>query len=183
MPNFLFIRHGQTSWGPQDISKGPLDLELNETGYEQANSVYKIIKNNYGSIINPLIFSSDLKRTYQTAQILATNIDENLIVTLYAGLRERYYGDFSKCDSNIPEYIPPDAESLEDFEKRVVETLLDILNEQNQLIIIVSHQKVFGVISKLLTNKELRLDQGGVCFFKCIDDKYTAHIYGEKVNR
>ena len=32
--DFIFIRHGETNWGPNDILKGPLDLSLNELGYK-----------------------------------------------------------------------------------------------------------------------------------------------------
>jgi hypothetical protein len=44
-------------------------------------------------------------------------------------------------------------------------------------IIIISHQKVFEFLTLWLTNKTLKLDQGGICYFKCINNTYHVEIY------
>src|SRR5258707_14807985 len=70
--DFLFIRHGQTDWGPQDILKGPLDLRLNEEGRRQAQHAFEITRDNT-DITSPLMYSSSLVRAYETAEIFAKN--------------------------------------------------------------------------------------------------------------
>lgn len=42
--NFIFIRHGQTPWGPNDIMKGPQNLSLNETGVYKLNKQVLLLK-------------------------------------------------------------------------------------------------------------------------------------------
>ena len=179
--DFLFIRHGQTSWGPGDITKGPQNLGLNEIGRYQANEVYKLIIKNYNSISNPIIFSSHLERALETANILASHFENKPPITKVNGLEERYYGDYRNADTdNLSAYVPSDAESLDHFKGRVTEILRKILEQTYQdtrTLILVSHQKVFEYLTDLLTGEKLRLDQGGVCCFKFKNNKYFANVY------
>lgn len=179
--DFLFIRHGQTSWGPGDITKGPQNLGLNEIGRCQANEAYNLIIENYNSIPTPIIFSSHLERALETANILASHFENKPLIIKVTGLEERYYGDYRNADTdNLSAYVPPDAESLDHFKGRVTEALRKILEQTYQdtrTLVLVSHQKVFEYLAELLTGEKLRLDQGGVCCFEFRDDKYFANVY------
>ena len=56
-------RHGQTSWNALGKIQGKTDIELNETGKNQARETGEAIKNEHIDII----ISSPLKRAKETA--------------------------------------------------------------------------------------------------------------------
>ena len=205
--NFIFVRHGQTSWGPADIAKGPLNLELNEVGRYQATNAYNLASANY-PITNPIIYSSHLKRALETAHIFASYFGKDKpkpSIIQIEGLQERYYGDYRNVDRGIPYPseqlcwerriplwlrgdvikqeldLPADAESIEDFRCRIRETIQKIFNETyplgpNHTLILVSHQKVFEFLAESLADKKLKLNQGGVCYFRFSNGKYVVEV-------
>src|SRR5689334_4391163 len=63
----LIARHGNT-FGPQDIVRriGTTDLPLVDSGLKQAQNLGNYLKKN--NLIPDIIFTSQLKRTQQTAQ-------------------------------------------------------------------------------------------------------------------
>lgn len=63
---FYVVRHGQTDWNAEGRIQGKTDIELNETGIEQARQLKELIKD-YNI---DLIISSPLKRTRKTAEII-----------------------------------------------------------------------------------------------------------------
>lgn len=179
--DFIFIRHGQTPWGPDDILKGPQDLNLNGTGRHQAEQAFFVVKEHKVITTTPIIYSSHLQRAYETATIFADKLAEETTIHQLEGLQERYYGDYSKAPSHNPRaYKPSDAESIEDFQKRVHNTFISIFEQSPQksgALIVVSHQKVFEFLTEWLSHKKLRLDQGGVCYFKFKDGVFSPQIY------
>ena len=64
-------RHGQTSWNALGKIQGKTDIELNETGKNQARETGEAIKNEHIDII----ISSPLKRAKETAQIINKNFN------------------------------------------------------------------------------------------------------------
>ena len=159
--SFLFIRHGQTDWGPADITRGPLDLSLNSIGRKQAQNAFDVASKRF-DLVHPKIFSSDLLRAQETAEIFANNISPKPKITSIPGLNERYYGDYSKLSA------PDDAETSNDFAQRVQTTFRNLFDQMptDQTTIIISHQKVFEYLTEWLTGNTSKLEQGGVCYFK-----------------
>lgn len=91
------IRHGQTDWNVKGIIQGQQDIELNETGIKQAQEkISKFNKYNFD-----LIISSTLKRARETAQIL--NTEKNIEIIYDDRLRERYFGDYEGTLANFNE--------------------------------------------------------------------------------
>jgi enolase len=86
------IRHGQSVWNFENKFTGWTDVELNENGIKEAENVGKIVKNlniNY-------VFTSNLKRTIQTAEIIKKNIINPDLTTIQdEALNERHYGIFT----------------------------------------------------------------------------------------
>ncbi|HSW48304.1 MAG TPA: histidine phosphatase family protein [Candidatus Saccharimonadales bacterium] len=83
---FYIVRHGQTDWNVENLIQGHSDRELNELGRDQAEQLAKQFKN----IKFDLIFSSDLWRAKQTAEIIALN--HKLVVNSTKLMRERSFG-------------------------------------------------------------------------------------------
>jgi broad specificity phosphatase PhoE len=67
LTELLLIRHGQTAWNREGRWQGQLDVPLNHHGLEQAAALAEALR------IQPLdaIYTSDLQRARQTAEVLA----------------------------------------------------------------------------------------------------------------
>jgi broad specificity phosphatase PhoE len=171
--DFVFIRHGKTPWGREDILKGPQNLTLDAEGRQQAQHAYEGLTAQM-PIINPVIFSSPLIRAIETADIFSNNIVPKPSIKRIGGLQERYYGDYSKAGDL--QRTPEDAESTESFQDRVRKTLAAVLKETPAVdgtLIIVSHQKVFEYLALWLTDQKLSLPQAGFCYFQFNDGSYS----------
>lgn len=84
----LLTRHGQTDWNVAGKIQGTTDIELNETGIEQAKATgEKLLDYNIDIII-----ASPLKRAKKTAEIIRGN--RNIEILLDDGLKERAFGEF-----------------------------------------------------------------------------------------
>lgn len=81
------FRHGETDYNRDGRFQGHLDIPLNETGRAQAQALVPKLKDSGLEVI----LSSDLTRTRQTAEILATGLGGVPIQTTPA-LREAYLG-------------------------------------------------------------------------------------------
>ena len=83
---FYIVRHGQTDWNKKHLIQGQTDIPLNEEGKLQV----KGLAEEFRSIHFDAVFSSDLTRTRQTAEILA--LEKKLAVGATHLLRERTFG-------------------------------------------------------------------------------------------
>jgi broad specificity phosphatase PhoE len=169
--DFYFVRHGETNWGKEDLLNGPQDLELNQVGLQQAKEAGLVLKKVLGGSphANAKIVTSSLKRAIETANKIS-EITGIPMASQEDGLKERYYGDYRLCENNAD--TPPDAETTEAFQMRVVEALFKVLlkNYHSKPLIIVSHQKVFEWVSEFLTKSKGRLTQGGIGHFTLHSD-------------
>ncbi|OGK62280.1 hypothetical protein A2334_02370 [Candidatus Roizmanbacteria bacterium RIFOXYB2_FULL_38_10] len=84
----IIIRHGQTANNKKRILQGHLDTPLDEEGKAQSHRAAKILKNRKIDVV----FSSDLIRAFQTAQIVTKGIVKHIKRTPL--LREKYFGKF-----------------------------------------------------------------------------------------
>src|SRR3990167_1331844 len=85
---FYIVRHGQSTGNINNIIQGHLDHPLSELGKKQAKERAK----SFSNIKFDLVFSSDLLRARQTAEIIV--LKHKLVVSTTHSLRERYYGKF-----------------------------------------------------------------------------------------
>ncbi|XP_073226922.1 phosphoglycerate mutase-like protein 4 isoform X2 [Cicer arietinum] len=135
----VVVRHGQTIWNAESKIQGHLDVELNEIGRQQARAVAD--KLSRGPKISG-IYSSDLQRAFETAQIIASKCGE-LEVVKDLDLRERHKGDLqglchheiaktnpisykALISNNEHEKIPGDGESMFELLERCKSAVLRI---------------------------------------------------------
>ncbi|MGE5703109.1 MAG: histidine phosphatase family protein [Clostridia bacterium] len=81
------IRHGETDWNRERRIQGHSDVHLNASGKEQAEKLAGFL----GRERFHKIYSSDLKRAYDTAYLLSQATGSQLEASLR--LRERSYGE------------------------------------------------------------------------------------------
>ncbi len=88
---FLIIRHGESIWNKDNRFTGWTDIPMTEFGVRQsADLASTIIKNK----IKPYcIFSSELKRSYDTAEIIREKLKTNISIFDSWRLNEKSYGD------------------------------------------------------------------------------------------
>ncbi|HUC88675.1 MAG TPA: histidine phosphatase family protein [Candidatus Paceibacterota bacterium] len=149
------VRHGETEWNVKKINQGQSESYLTENGIEQAKETAERLRD----IKFDAIFSSDLDRTYKTAEII--KLDRDIIIQTSKLLRERSYGSFEgkhadvlkntlkdKLEEreNLPESeynsfrLAPDIETTEEILTRFLIKLREIaVAYPNKNILVVSH--------------------------------------------
>jgi broad specificity phosphatase PhoE len=150
MLRLLIIRHGQTSWNLEGRNQGHADIELDETGIQQATEFANALREENVDTI----YSSDMKRTIATAEVLSKSI--KVPVLQDKRLRERDYGEWEGKTHEEIELQDPEklkaygsdptlnaaggAETGIDVFARVGYFLVDLLREkQDGTVAIVTH--------------------------------------------
>ena len=154
---FYIVRHGQTNWNILGKTQGHGNSDLTPKGENQALELSKAIKE------YPIdyIYSSDLGRAVQTAEIIGSTIGVDIIQT--PSLREMGFGDWEgllieeiKKDHaktyetwrNQPHLVNiPNGETLHIIKDRV-DAFIKELNEKydNKHILLVSHSVTVRVM-------------------------------------
>ncbi len=168
MAYLVLVRHGESEWNAKGLWTGWTDIDLSDTGREQARSAAEILKD----IKFDTCFTSALKRAQQTWQeIQKANSLENVPTTASKEINERDYGELTgKNKWEVKEklgdeefkkirrswdYPPPKGESLKDVYTRVVpfykENILPQLQEGKN-VIIVAHGNSNRALVKFLEN-------------------------------
>lgn len=137
------VRHGQTDWNLEGRYQGRKDVNLNEEGVLQAVKLKEELKN----VKFDKVFSSPLKRAYETAKIITS--DE---ITLDDRLQERCNGELegklkSECKDAVDFTDPNETrlgiESLGDFRKRIFDFFEDIVKEyKGKNVLVATHAGV-----------------------------------------
>lgn len=151
-------RHGQTDYNKKDWILGVTDLELNETGTEQAHSLAEKVAE-MGNV--DIIIASPMKRALKTAQIVAEA--SGIEVVTDERLREWDYGSYegmhrsadgfaqNKRDFGVK--MGGSGESLLQLAHRVYSALDDIIERyKEKTVLIVSHGGICRVIETYFNN-------------------------------
>lgn len=134
------IRHGECVGNREGLFRGRHDFPLNEVGREQAESLAEELKD----VEFEALFSSPLKRAYQTAEKLCEGrgiepiLEEgfnNIHLGQWEGrpkkeIAERYPAEFRLWRTEPEKLRMPGAETLSDVQKRAVDTLVRITGER-----------------------------------------------------
>ncbi len=88
LTTIYIVRHGETEWNARKLLQGHKNIPLNENGANQARELARRFKNIHFDVI----FSSDLLRARQTAEIVA--LERQMIVVTTKALREYAYGKY-----------------------------------------------------------------------------------------
>ncbi len=161
-----FIRHGETDWNVEKRIQGHTDIDLNETGRSQALAMaFNAAHHRFHAI-----YSSDLARAKETAQVLAQREEHE--VKLLPQLRERHYGIFqgitaaqgaerhpaayAHYTARDLDYAFETGESLRGFAERVAEGVDWLVRHHSgQTIAAVSHAGVLNILYRRATGRPL----------------------------
>lgn len=146
---FTYFTHGTTTDNEKGFSTGWAPGELSALGKKQAHDLKPLQRFD-------AVFSSDLKRAVDSAQLIFPN--QNIIQD--KRLRECDYGELTQKPENQVNYQEhinqpfPNGESLKDVEKRIQE-FLDFLknNYSNKHLAIISHKAPQLAFEVLINNK------------------------------
>jgi len=144
-----FIRHGETIANVEKIWHGHIDTELTQLGLHQTLQLGKYFK---PAPAPTAIYSSPLKRAYQTAQ--AIDLHHGVGIRVDDRLKEFHLGDweglaYSELEHRMdvvqklksdPIFAAPNGESQHHVKQRMVETVSEItLSHEGEHVFIVSH--------------------------------------------
>ncbi len=143
MTTLYLVRHGETVDNANQIMQGQTQGELNENGVQQAREFSEQWKNKEIDII----LASDLKRSIDTARIIAEPHQLEVLTTPL--LRERDWGSFT--GRFIPELKgevwPDDIETLENLLSRAGEFIAYVKQTfPGKKVLAVGH----GIINKAI---------------------------------
>lgn len=160
------IRHGETDWNAEKRIQGHLDVPLNDSGLKQAHSMAHCLAEGPFRVI----YSSDLRRAWQTARIAAARLE--IPLRPLEGLRERHSGvlegrtveelsvDHPEAHARFldrdPDYRFGDGECMRTFSRRVVTTVEKLVAAHaGETVLLVTHGGVLDVVYRIATGRSL----------------------------
>ena len=150
--SFYFVRHGQTDYNIQRLFTGHHDIPLNATGVQQAHKAASYLKNRGIQVIT----SSPLQRAFQTAHIIAQELQVPIVVI--DDLKEGNWGALQGTSIDNAQDIFElwqagnaihDAEMYNNFKERVIRAINQSLTLTGP-VLIVAHGGVFEEIQQAL---------------------------------
>ena len=159
----LLLRHGQTDSNAGGIVQGHLPVPLNELGHRQARALAARLATAIPRIGR--LISSDLPRAAQTAAPIAQAL--GLPIEFDAQWRERLLGEFQGKSVGerrtwtlaTGEETPPGAESVAEFESRVLTALENVVaTADGSPIAVVTHGGPVRVVLRMLGDGRLPID-------------------------
>lgn len=180
----ILIRHGKTVFNKERRYTGCQDIPLSLEGIKEL----KRVKENLTTIENYKLYTSDLKRTHQTSQILFPN---KAISNSFKEFNEMNLGDFEthtydelKNQSDYQEWLNdiysvqcPNGESFQDFKNRVTSKFNTLLKTKEDFCL-VSHggtiQMILSqIIDPTLSFFEIKVKNGLGYFIEYQNNKFT----------
>lgn len=155
----ILVRHGETPWNKEGRIQGTSDIELSDTGIEQARKLALSLKDSKIEAIH----ASPLKRAYRTAEIINSFHGRNIEV--HPELMEMDQGDFEglsfqellACEKEfIHRWIAdpasvkmPRGESLAELQDRVWPTVEKIIAGGRNALIVAHNFIIAAVLCRI----------------------------------
>ena len=132
----ILVRHGQSEGNFRREFLGHTDLDITELGHMQAEKTAQYLENKKIDVI----YSSDLKRAWSTAEHIAKKKDLSIIADaelreIYAGkwdgmkgadIETQYAEDYKVWKEDIGNAVPTGGESVKALYERIINELLRI---------------------------------------------------------
>jgi broad specificity phosphatase PhoE len=158
----LLLRHGETEWSKSGRHTGRTELDLTETGREQAKLAADALA--VLSLDNPLVVTSPRRRAQVTAELAGLKVDE-----VSPLLAEWDYGDYeglttAQIRQTVPDWLVwthgcPGGESLQQVSDRADQAIAFALEQmESRDVLFVGH----GHFSRALVTRwvEMEISEG-----------------------
>jgi len=181
MTGIILARHGQTEWNVEEVFRGRIDIELNQTGLKQAELLAEYLS---GQKIEA-VYSSPLKRALKTAEAVARR--HKLKVEVSPGLIDCDFGQWQglslrevkdKYSQLYEQWVEspqlvkiPGGESLDGVRERALKVVNGVIAKHTGAVVLVSHRVVNKVLICALLGLDnshfwnIRQDVGGTTVF------------------
>ncbi len=193
MTEIILARHGETKWNVEEVFRGRIDIELNETGIKQAELLAEYLS----AVKIEAIHSSPLKRALKTAEVIASY--HQLEVEIAPGLIDMDFGEWQGLSpqevkdkypklyaewASQPDKVKiPAGESLNDVRERAIGLIDEIIARYTETVVLVSHRVVNKVLICALLGLDnshfwnIRQDTCGITTFTYEDERFilTEH--------
>lgn len=194
----IFVRHGEAEGNFERVFHGQTDSNLTDKGHIQAKKAAMKLKNEDIDVI----YSSPLKRAYETAKYIADEKGIEQIIT-DEGLMEIYGGEWENVKwEDLPQKWPeeyddwehhphlhcmPAGESMKQAYCRIVDTVSKIANEnKGRNICIVTHGTVLRALMCHIYRKHFEdlitvswYDNTAITIVEYVDDGFKVILEGD----
>ena len=128
------MRHGETDWNAEGRLQGHTDRPLNAYGRRQATELAQRLAGEGADAI----YTSDLARATETAQILGARL--GLTVVVDPDLREKNWGTWEGLTGDERVHVEFEGESTEEHRDRVMAAVRRIAaRHPDQRVVVVTH--------------------------------------------
>jgi uncharacterized phosphatase len=169
---FYYIRHGETHINKHGIVPENRDVPLNEEGIKQAEKAALTLRDQNIKII----VASPSLRTKQTAEII--NKELNVPIVYNDALKEGDWGigtgeNIKNPSKNKEIWLSgreiPGVESLHSFQLRIHNTIKEIVNKYDD-VLIVGHGRYFRNLVTILNNEPINAKNAVPYYFEPISE-------------
>jgi broad specificity phosphatase PhoE len=189
MTEIILARHGETEWNVAEMFRGRADIELNETGRQQA----ELLAEHLSEPKIEAVYSSPLKRALDTAEAIARR--HQLKVETSPGLIDCDFGQWQSLPlkevkdrykelyrqwAESPHLVKiPGGESLDGVRERALKVVNEIVARHQERVVLVSHRVVNKVLICALLGLDnshfwnIRLDTCGTTTFSRQDGRFV----------
>ncbi len=189
MLKLVVVRHAESQWNPIGRYQGLLDPDLTQRGRLQAEALASELKKESIS----RIYTSPLKRTYETAKIIAQKLrvplqEEERVIEIDHGnwsgmlveeVKERFPEEFRLWVEEPHKVKFEGGESLQDVYERVKDFLGDIKEKhREETVAVVSHTVPIRCMYCAL----LEVDLNKFWSFGCDNASYSVVLMEEERN-
>jgi len=162
MNTFYIARHGETENNRAKRLSGWVDTPLTDTGLEPTEKVIDKL----ATLRIDEMYASDLGRAFITAYVIARRLSFTKEIKRLPGLREVNYGDAANMPSakayelyplldRDTHFVPPNGESLDQMQKRVLTTISDLDQSHTDAnILLVCHSGVMAALKASLIGQD-----------------------------
>ncbi len=152
--SLVVMRHGESLWNKENKFTGWIDIELSEKGKEEAARAGEQLVH----IDFDTVFTSDLKRSQQTAELVLRNRAGSVVFSASELIKERDYGELTGLNKTELKHKfgeeqihlwrrsynerPPKGENLADVKERVgrfYDSVMKPLLDQGKNVLMVAH--------------------------------------------
>jgi alpha-ribazole phosphatase len=195
MADIILARHGETAWNVEEVFRGRIDVELNETGLKQAQLLGEYLRD------TPIeaVYSSPLQRSVKTAESLAGH--HRLEVKIAPGLADLDFGEWQGLPHHeVKEKYPqqyqdwvnspgtvvlPGGESLDDVRKRALPVVDEAIARHEGAVVLASHRVVIKVLICALLGLDnshfwnIRQDTCGITTFNYNSGRFVLAVHND----